>query len=258
MLHHRLRRTQTRSFKQRSGMQQPTAVQQRNKCPASRPRSPSNSKCGSCNSVASFRDYVWPPPATCGIITEASLLCCCRKDNSVLASKVAELESAAKKVNSRVRELEAERDKAASKVHVVEVQLGEARHALALAQQSAQHEAELLQQQHEEAAHAAQQELSATRQKLQEQLAVAQAAAAAGSEQAAAAAEEREATLTAALADAQAAVAALEAAAAENEQRHRRALARMQDHVRHLEAEKQVGCALHVLLALFVCEQLNC
>jgi chromosome segregation ATPase len=153
---------------------------------------------------------------------------------------VSELESAAKKHNSRIRELETERDKSISKAHVLDAQLEEAKQALALAQQSAAHGLQLLQQQYEEAAAAAQQEHAATTAKLQEQLAAARAAAAACSEQAAAAAAERESALAAALADAQAAVTAQQAAAAEIEQRQRRALARMQDHVRQLEAEKQV------------------
>lgn len=185
-------------------------------------------------------------PTQPGMMTTA----CVQDTNQKLQAKVRDaaadsstaVEAAAKKLNSRIKELESERDKLASKVHVLEAQLEEARQALAVAQQSAAQEVELLQQQHAEAAHAAQQDLAATSAKLQEQLAVVQAAAAAGSKQAAAAAAEKEAALSAALTDAQAAVAALEAAAAENEQRHRKALARMQDHARQLEAEKQVGC----------------
>jgi chromosome segregation ATPase len=178
-----------------------------------------------------------------------------RQDNSSLSARVTELESAAKKHNSRIKDLETERDKLLGKVQVLTVQLDEARQALSVAQATAAQELQLLQQQHEEAAHAAQQQLSAATAKLEQQLQAAQAAAAAGNEQAAAAAAEREAALAAALADAQAAVSMQEAAAAESEQRRRRELVRAQDHIRQLETEKQVrkGQAVKTCGAVLVC-----
>lgn len=166
--------------------------------------------------------------------------CCpvCRHDNAQLAAKASELEKGARKLNHRIKELENERDKHASRAQVADIQLTEAKEALAAAGQAANLKLQYLQQEHQQALAAAKQQHAESIADLERQLAAAKQAAAAGSEREAAVAAEREAAMAAALADARAAVQAQQEQHAELEQRHRKALQRYQAQIRQLETEK--------------------
>jgi chromosome segregation ATPase len=167
-----------------------------------------------------------------------------RAENTTLTSRVSQLESSNRQLHYLIKELKDERDMQSSKADMLDMQLTEAKQLLASAEQTAAVNRQLLQQEMDGALAAAQQQLKDNMASMQQELAAAHQAAASNREQAAAATAEREAALVVALDEARAVAHAQQATAAEHEQRQRRTMQRLQEQIKQLEAEKQVGCSV--------------